>query len=130
MIVVSFLMYYFPFITCIHRRANMILSEILSFMHTLLECGKITNTHIYIYARLLVCFSFSTKKKREAKKTTMCRRLYCLLLLLGRASERTGRMKQRREKLGRLAAVTERKNSACLWQQQGEEKSEEEKERW
>jgi hypothetical protein len=39
-------------------------------------------------------------------------------------------MKQRREKLGRLAAVTERKNSACLWQQQGEEKSEEEKERW
>jgi hypothetical protein len=65
----------------------MILSEILAFMHTLLECGKITNTHIYIYARLLVCFSFSTKKTEKQKKTDDV----STTLLLGvaaRASER------------------------------------------
>jgi hypothetical protein len=57
MIVVLFLMYYFPFITCIHGRKNMILSEILSFMHTL----------DYWFVSV-----FQQKKNREAKKKRRC----------------------------------------------------------
>jgi hypothetical protein len=77
--------------------------------------NKHAHTHIRTTTGL---FQFFNKKKTEKqKKTTMCRRCYCLLLLLGQASERTGWVKQRREKLGRLAAATEKKKSACMWQQ-------------
>jgi hypothetical protein len=85
MIVVLFLMYYFPFITCIHGRKNMILSEILSFMHTLLECGKITNTHTHIYIRTTTgLFQFFNKKKTEKQK----KKRRCVDDVTARASER------------------------------------------
>lgn len=112
-IVVLFLMYYFPSNTCIHRRENMILSEILSFMRTLLWCGKITNTHTHIRTTtgLFQFFNKKTEKQeKKRKKTTICRRRYYLLLPLGRASERTGWVKQQKEKLGGLVVATERKS--------------------
>jgi hypothetical protein len=59
-------------------------------------------------------FQFFNKKKTEKQKKNDD---VSTTLLLGRASERTARVKQRREKLGRLAAATERKKSACMWQQ-------------
>lgn len=88
-IVVLFLMYCFPFITCVHCRENMILSEILSFMHTLGECGKIANTHTYTHDYWFVSV-FQEKKYREAKKNddVSTATLLLLLLLFGRASER------------------------------------------
>jgi hypothetical protein len=76
--------------------------------------NKHTHTHIRTTTGLFQFFNKKTEKQQ--KKTTMCRRCYRLLLLLGRASEQTGRVKQRREKLGRLAAATERKKSACMQQ--------------
>jgi len=87
MIVVLFLMYYFPFITCIHCRKNMILSEILAFMHTLLECVKITNTHIYICTHDYWFVSvFQQKKLRSKKNDDVSTTL--LLGVAARASER------------------------------------------
>ncbi len=85
MIVVLFLMYYFPFITCIHRRENMIWSEILSFMHTLLECGKITNTHTYTHDYWFVSV-FQQKKPRSKKNDDVSTMLP--LAVAARASER------------------------------------------
>jgi len=73
MIVVLFLMYYFPFITCIHCRENMILSE-NSIIYVFTSKMWQNNKHTHIHARLLVCFSFSTKKneKQEKKKKRRC----------------------------------------------------------
>ena len=113
MIAVLFLMYCFPFITCVHCREKMILSEILSFMHTLGECGKIANTHTHTRTTTGLFQFFKKKKTEKQKKTMMCRRQrYCCCCCCSdeRASERTARVKQQREKLGRLAAATERKS--------------------
>jgi hypothetical protein len=66
----------------------MILSEILSFMHTLLGCGKITNTHIYRHDYWFV--SVFQQKNREAKKKKKNDAVSATLLLAiaARASER------------------------------------------
>jgi hypothetical protein len=87
-------------------------------MHTLLRCGKNNkHTHTHDYWFVSGFQQKKTGKQEKKRKTMMCRRRYCLLLLLERTSERTGRVQQRREKLGRLVAATERKKSACIWQQ-------------
>ena len=71
MIVVLFLMYYFPFITCIHDRKNMIWSEILSFMHTLLEMWQ-NNKHTHIYTHDYWFVSVFQQKKTEKQKKRRC----------------------------------------------------------
>jgi hypothetical protein len=87
-------------------------------MYTLLRCGKNnkhTNTQIHTIAGLFQVFNKKKIEKQEKKKKNYD--VSAMLLLLGRTSERTRRVQQRREKLGRLAADTERKKSACMWQQ-------------
>jgi uncharacterized membrane protein len=95
MIVVLFLICYFPFITCVHCIENKILSKILSFIHTLLRCGKIINTHSYIHT-ITDLFQIFNKKNWEARKKKKNYDVSTTLLLAvaaranERASERGG----------------------------------------
>ncbi len=92
MIAVLFLICYFPSIMCVHYIEYKNLSKILSFMHTLLRCdknNKHTHTHIHTITGLFQVFN---KKNREARKKKKNYDVSATLLLLGRTSERTGRV--------------------------------------
>ncbi len=114
-IVVLNLMYYFPFITCVHGREKkdeLVWNSII-YAYTSRMCQN--NKHTHIYARLLLCFSFSTKKTPRSKKRAMCRRRYCLLLLLGRARERTDGVGETTKRKAWSTSSGNREEKVCVY---------------
>ena len=82
-------------------------SIIYAYTCRMWQNSKHTYTHDCWFVSVFQEKKTEKQRKNDDVSTTT---LLLLLLLFGRASERTERVRQQREKLGRLAAATERKS--------------------
>lgn len=93
----------------------MILSEILSFMHTLGECGKVANTHTYTHDYWFLSVFQEKKTEKQKKKDDVSTATLLLLLLFGRASERADGAGETTKRKAWPTSIGNREEKVCVY---------------